>query len=215
MYALAMSIFFFIFICFIPLLVCCILFCLFIPGFKTRYGLVASCIGLISLIPITLIQFFILNLPIFDKNNILSVLVTAIIFNGLVEESVKMIFLLLLPSKKPTFPVFLSMSLLSGLALGCFETVIYLFAGFETIWQRFFTAVLIHTFCAGLSGIYVWLFKNKKSNSTPFIFATVLHGLYNFFAGFSGAYRWFSILAILMAILECRIWYTKVKNSEI
>lgn len=210
-----MSIFIFIFLCFVPLLVCCILFCLFVPNFKTRYGLWASFVGLVSLIPIVFIQFFILNLPIFDKNNILSVLITAIIFNGLVEESVKMICLLLLPSKKTTFSVFFSMTLLSGLALGCFETLIYLFTGLETIWQRLFTAVLIHTFCAGLSGIYVWTFKHKNSAVTPFIFSAVLHGLYNFFAGFSGAYKWFSILAIGMAILECRIWYTKIKNPNL
>ena len=199
--------------CFLPLLLCFFICCVSVVGFKFRYGLWYSFLGLISVIPIALVQFFILNLPIFTANTLISVLVTAMIFNGLVEESLKMISMFFLPSKKVDFPVFFSMALLTGLALGCFETVIYLFAGQQEIGLRMITAVLIHTFCAGLSGCYVWFFRKRQPKNTPFIFAALLHGAYNFFAGFSGSYRWFAILAIIMAGLECRIWYVKAKQE--
>lgn len=209
-----MNIYVFILLCFVPLIICFTLFCIAIPGFKVRYGLWASLLGLLSLIPIAFVQFFILNLPIFTANTLISVLVTALIFNGLIEESLKMLCMLFLPFKKVGFPAFFTMSMLSGLALGCFETVVYLFAGHQEIGIRLVTAVMIHMLCAGLSGIYVWTFKSKKPRTTPFVFAAVLHGIYNFFAGFSGNYRWFSVLAIVMAALECRIWYMKTRHPE-
>lgn len=208
-----MNIYVFILLCFLPLILCFFVCNVSVVGFKFKYGLWASFLGLVSVIPIALVQFFILNLPIFTANTLVAVLVTAMIFNGLVEESLKMISMLFLPSKKVDFPVFFSMALLTGLALGCFETVIYLFAGQQEIGLRMITAVLIHTFCAGLSGCYVWLFRKRQAKNTPFIFAALLHGFYNFFAGFSGGYKMFAVLAIVMAGLECRIWYMKVKQE--
>ena len=47
----------------------------------------------------------------------------------------------------------------------------------------------------------------------PFVLAVVLHGIYNFFAGFNGLFWWFSVVAILMAALECRIWYRQVVEN--
>lgn len=205
-------------LCFLPLILCFCVFCLAVDGFKLRYGLWSSLLGLLSVVPIALVQFLILSLPIFTSNTLASVLVTAMVFNGLVEEGLKMLCMLLLPSRKTEFPVFFCMALLTGLALGCFETVIYLFAGQQEIGVRMATAVLIHVFCAGLSGIYVWLFRQRRTRTSPFVLAAVLHGAYNFFAGFSGGYRWFSVLAIAMAALECRIWYAKARafaDSEI
>ncbi len=210
-----MGMYLFVFFCFAPLILCFFVFCMAVRNFKFLYGLWASVLGLVSVIPIALAQFFILNLPVFTANTLISVLVTAMIFNGLVEESLKMLCMLLLPSKKVDFPVFFCMALLLGLALGCFETVIYLFAGQQEIGLRLVTAVLIHMFCAGLSGIYVWSFRQRKTKTMPFVLAAVLHGVYNFFAGFSGGYWWFSVVAIAMAALQCRIWYTKTKQIEI
>ena len=48
----------------------------------------------------------------------------------------------------------------------------------------------------------------------PFVLAVALHGVYNFFAGFSGGFWWFSVVAILMAALECRIWYRKAAGMD-
>ena len=46
------------------------------------------------------------------------------------------------------------------------------------------------------------------------VVAVLLHGIYDFFAGFSGSLRWFAIAVVLMAMIECRIKYTSLKTEE-
>lgn len=217
-----MSVFVLMGLSFVPLVFFLVLFCLAVPGFKVRYGLGSTLVGLFSLIPIVILQYLVLKMPVFSKDTLLSVLITVMVFNGLVEEMVKMFSLLLLPHKKMGIGVFLAMSLISGLALGCFETVIYLFSGYQNIQIRSLTAVAMHSLCGGLSGIYVWTWRNPVEKAPgkkvplvmPFVLAVVLHGVYNFFAGFSGGFWWFSVVAILMAALECRIWYRKAAGMD-
>ena len=217
-----MSVFVLMGLSFVPLVFFLVLFCLAVPGFKVRYGLASTLVGLFSLIPIVVVQYFVLKLPDFTDHSLVEALVTVMVFNGLVEETVKMLSLLLLPHKKMGIGVFLAMSLISGLALGCFETVIYLFSGYQNIQIRSLTAVAMHSLCGGLSGIYVWTWRNPVEKAPgkkvplvmPFVLAVVLHGVYNFFAGFSGGFWWFSVVAILMAALECRIWYRKAAGMD-
>lgn len=205
---------------FLPLVVFLVIFCLAVPGFKVRYGLLAIVLGLLSLIPIVILQSVVKNLPVFTSNTLLSALITAMLFNGLIEEAVKMLALLLLPRRKLAFSTFFALSLVSGLALGCFETIIYLFSGFHDIELRTATAVVMHCLCAGLSGIFVWIWRNpveqadgkKKIFFQPYLWAVILHGSYNFFAGFTGFYRWFSIATIILTALECRIWFKKIQD---
>jgi hypothetical protein len=47
------------------------------------------------------------------------------------------------------------------------------------------------------------------------VIAVLLHGIYDFFAGFSTSsnLRWFSIAVVLMSIIECRVKYTSLKND--
>lgn len=205
---------------FLPLVLFFVIFCFAVPGFKVWYGLVATLVGLFSLIPIAIIQYFVLKLPVFTENTLLSALITVMIFNGLIEETVKMFSLLFLPHKKLSFSNFFAMSFLCGLSLGCFETVIYLFSGYHNIEIRSLTAVIMHSLCATLSGVYVWTWRNTKTSGktsvmvAPFVLATVLHGIYNFFAGFSGGFYWFSLVAIGMAALESRVWYRRVLGVD-
>ena len=203
---------------FLPLLCIFVIFRFAISGFKVRYGLLAILLGLLSLVPIVILQSFVRNLPVFTSNTLLAALITVMLFNGLIEESVKMAVLFLLPIKKMNFSSFVALSLVAGLALGCFETVIYLFSGYLDIEVRTATAVVMHCLCTGLSGISVWLWKNpgekKKAAWAPWLWAVVLHGSYNFFAGFSGFYRWFSLATMMLTALESRIWYKKVKNFD-
>ncbi len=201
-------------LCFVPLIAFFIIFCAAVPGFKMRYGIWAALLGLLSVIPIAFVQFFVLSLPVFTANTLAAVLITALIFNGLIEESIKMLCMLFLPAKKTPFSVFFTMALFCGLSLGCFEAVIYLIAGYHQIGLRLVTAVIIHMLCAGLSGVYVWSFRKKRTRTLPFVYAAALHGIYNFFAGFSGGYRWFAVIAILFAAVECRIWYTKTLSAQ-
>ena len=214
MYVYYMMLYVYMGLCFVPVIALFSIFCIFVPGFKIRHGLISTLLGLFALLPITVVQYFILNLPIFSGNTLLSVLVTALIFNGLIEESTKMTCMLFLPKKNISFQTFFAMSILAGLSLGAFETLIYLFSGFHNVGIRTITALLVHTFCAGLSGIFLWTLRNKPTNTYIFVVAVVLHGIYNFFAGFSGGFKWFSVIAIFLAAIECRIWYVKIAHPE-
>jgi hypothetical protein len=214
-------------LCFILYLTVFIVFAISVPEIKIQYEIKSSLLGLLAVFPITIIEFFVLNLPIFTSHTFFSVMITALLFNGFIEETSKMLFMVLLPAKKVSLQVFFSLSLLCGLALGSFESVIYLFkhlqeigtsgtaSVFQLITVRMFTSVIIHSFCAGLSGLTVWSFRKKATEITPFVYAVVLHGLYNFFAGFTSSYRYFSIVVILFSAAECRIWYKRQKNASI
>ena len=217
-YGIVMSVYMMMGLSFLPLLCIFVIFRFAISGFKVRYGLLAILLGLLSLLPIVIIQSFVRNLPVFTSNTLFAALITVMLFNGLIEESVKMGTLFLLPVKKINFPTFFALSLVAGLALGCFETVIYLFSGYLDIEVRTATAVVMHCLCTGLSGISVWLWKNpgekKKKSWAPWLWAVILHGSYNFFAGFSGFYRWLSLATIMLTALESRIWYKKIGGIE-
>lgn len=205
---------------FLPLILISVIFAFSLSGFKIRYGLVAILLGLLSLIPIVIIQSIVRNIPVFTNTTLVSALITVMVFNGFIEESVKMLILNLLPHKKTSFATFFALSFMAGLTLGCFETVIYLFSGYHEVELRTVTAVAMHCLCASLSGVSVWTWRNpvvtvdgrKKLFFQPYLWAVILHGSYNFFAGFSGFYRWFSIATIILTALECRIWFKKIQD---
>lgn len=198
--------------CILPAFVMLLLLCFFQKkdGFTFRFGLLAILLGLVSIIPITAVQFLVSYFSSSIKTTLATVLVTALLFNGVIEESFKMVMLLFLPAKKTSQKVFFAASLLSGLVLGCFETVIYLVSGQHDVVVRLVTSVLVHTACSGLSGLYVWSFKQKKIKIMPFVLAAVLHGLYNFFAGFTGGFWWISIVCLLFAFIECALYYDRI-----
>ena len=222
-----MNLFAFLALSFIPLAAGFIVLLLVVPHLKILHCLLACILSIAAVLPIAFIQYFVMGLPVFNTNTFVSLLITAVLFNGVIEETVKMCFLAFIPQKKMTASTFLACSLLFGLALGSFESVIYLIKRIQEIGLpggnadaltliviRMLTAVLIHTFCAGLSGMYLWLFRHKHNNVIPFVYAVLLHGVYNFYAAFSTGYRWFSIVAIVFAMLECRIWWKNAKNID-
>ncbi|QTQ13089.1 PrsW family intramembrane metalloprotease [Treponema parvum] len=213
-------------LCFVMYVAIFIIFAVLVPSLKIRHELWASFLGLLAVLPTAFTEYVVLSLPIFTAHTFFTVLITALVFNGLIEESLKMIFMLLLPYKKLKLPAFFACSVLCGLVFGSFESVIYMLVylqkissgGIGVVYKliliRMFTAVIIHTFCAGLSGLYIWSFRKKASNITSFIFAVLFHGLYNFFAGNSGLLYWFIIPVILFAIVECRIRYLVVSEKK-
>lgn len=210
---------------FIPVIAFFAIFCICVKGFKVRWGLLSCFLGILTVIPASFVQYYILNLPVFYKDTLVNLLITTVIFNGLIEETFKMLFLSVIPVKNKTLKHFFICAVLFGLTLGSIESVIYLIKKLgeslfplgtkellKLIFSRMFTSVLIHIFCAALSSIYLWLFKHKKTKIMPFVWAVLLHGIYNFFAGFTGGFYWFSIIAILFCILESRIWYKNAKE---
>ena len=218
-------------ISFIPAL---LFFCLAIilnKNLKLIHCVWAFILALFTVIPTSLIQFYVLSLPIFNTSTFAAVMITAILFNGLIEESMKMLFMCLIPQKKQILSTFFCCVILYGLTIGGFESVIYIIKKFQEIQgqggkeivvqlllNRIFSAQAIHVFCAGLTGLYIWNFRRQKKNIMPFIYAVLLHGIYNFFASFESIYHWLAIVAILFAAVECRIFYLstidKSKTTE-
>ena len=187
---------------------------------KIRYCLLSACLALFTVIPSSIIQFYVFGLPIFNSYTFASVMVTAILFNGLIEESMKMLFICLIPQKKQILSAYFCCVILYGLTVGGFESVIYVIRKFQEIQvqpgreivvnlllNRIFSAQAIHVFCAGLSGLYIWNFRHQKKSILPFVYAVLLHGIYNFFASFTSLYHYLAIVAILFAAVECRIFY--------
>lgn len=216
---------------FLPAILALILFRVFMKGFRLGAGLLGMLAGIAAIVPIAFLQFFVKPLSIFNAETFFSLIATSFIFNGLIEELLKFGCLFIVPRKifknsSPTsvaeraeegvFPYF-ACCFVAGLSIGGFESIIYLLntflqgtdVGFGAVVSfvvtRMFTAVLIHAFCAGLSGLCIF-----RKNIVPLLFAILLHGTYDYFARFSNAFWLFSIVAILLSILECRIF---IKNS--
>ena len=199
-------------ICLVPLFLFNIVFLLSIKKLSTLHLLFSILLGLIAIIPVTIIQFFLMALPIFTAQNLFSVLIVTFVFNGMIEESLKMTSALFLPAKKMTFASFVACGILIGCAFGTFENIVYLVSGAKNVSLRFFTSLILHSCCAGLSAIYVWSFKNKNPKVYCFIMAILLHGLYNFFAG-SDKFWWFSIVTIIYAAVRLKFSFDRI-NSE-
>ncbi|MCI1209107.1 MAG: PrsW family intramembrane metalloprotease [Treponema sp.] len=214
-------------LCFIPFVTAFILAKILVPQLKIRYELWGTLIALLSVIPIVFIQFTLHDLPFFNSRTYLSLLLTAVIFNGLIEEMAKMIFMLLLPSKRQQLSAFFATAVICGFAFGSFESVIYFLKElqkitatgtsllYNQIFLRMFTSVIIHAVCAGFSGLYIWSYRIHQPHISPFLWAAVLHGLYNFFSFFTSDIKWFSIAALLFALTECRLWYKRIAETDI
>jgi len=214
-------------ISFIPAILFFALAIILNKNLKIRYCLWAALLALCTVIPTSFIQLYVLGLPIFNSYTFASVMVTAIFFNGLIEESMKMLFMCLIPQKKQALNAFFCCIILYGLIVGGFESVVYIVKRFQEIQgqggkeivvslllNRIFTAQAIHVFCAALSGLYIWNFRNHKKNILPFVYAVLLHGIYNFFASFTSGFHYLSIVAVLFAAVETRIFYLSAKNEN-
>lgn len=199
-------------ICLVPLLLFCVVSLLCVKKLSPLHLLFALLLGLIAIIPVTLVQYFLMKLPIFTAQNLLSVFVITFVFNGLIEESLKMTTEFFLPFKKMTLGSFVVCGFLIGCAFGTFENIVYLVSGAKNISVRFFTSLILHSCCSGLSAIYVWSFKNKEPKIFCFILAVLLHGLYNFFAG-SEKFWWFSIITIIYAAVRLKFSFDRIYQS--
>jgi hypothetical protein len=217
MYSFDMNIYAALALCFVPYSIVFLL--LKFPGkVKITAELLATFLGLFAVLPITFLQFYIRGFTFFNRNTWSSELLKAIVFNGLIEEILKMLVMFLFPSKKTTIGKFFGCALLCGVSLGCFESSIYFlqqlqhansmgaYLVYKEIFVRMFTTDFLHMFCAGLSGLFVWSVKHHKADVPALLYPVLLHGLYNFFALYDN-YRWFAVAAILFAAVQCRLRY--------
>ncbi|MBQ6029224.1 MAG: PrsW family intramembrane metalloprotease [Treponema sp.] len=209
--------------CFVPFVTMFALFAILVPGFSVIKGLVASLAGLLALIPITVAQFLIPGMRLFGQSSAGGILLYSIVFLGLVEECFKALLLFIVGAKEEKLSCWFCYSLLAGMIFGCFESVIYFFLNIQTIghgvtlnliYLRMFTAVLVHTLCAGLGGFTVYYFKNIRRNVWPLLNAVLIHGLYEYFVSFDTYVKFFCIIVILSAAIKCRVCFLQIAEEE-
>lgn len=215
-------------ISFIPAILFLALALIINKNLKICYCVWAGVLGLITVLPTSFIQYYVLSLPIFTASTFASVMVTAILFNGLIEEGMKMLFMCFIPQKKQILSAFFCCAVLYGLVVGGFESVVYIVKKFQEVQlqsgkeivvqlllKRIFSAQAIHVFAAALTALYIWNFRHHKKNIIPFVYAVLLHGIYNFFVSFDSVYRWLAVVAILFTAVETRIFYVSAKTEEL
>ncbi|MDR3284223.1 MAG: hypothetical protein LBS97_03465 [Treponema sp.] len=197
-------------LCFVPLIAAAALCLGILKSLNILTVLRSIFLGLAALIPVVLLQLAARAFPVFHSGQLPAILLTALLFNGIIEESIKMSAVSALPVKNAGLPEAAALGAILGLAFGCFEAVAYLIAGQQNILLRLCTAGVIHMVCTLLSSLSVWTWKQGQNRPAPFIYAVLVHGVYDFFARFSGGFWWFSIAAICFGAIECRVWYQKL-----
>ena len=212
-------------LCFIPLFIS-LFVCIFAFKIKTWHLIISVLMGLLAVVPISVIQFFLPDFNILENMPILQAILKSLLLYGLVEEIFKCVFILPLPKKEKTAFEFLLISFVMGLALGCFESVVYYLDHLQiannrnatllygSIFLRIFSSDLIHMTCTGLCGLFIFSMRNNKSGITCLLSAVILHGIYDFFAGFQNGLKWFAVFAILLAIVACRLKYSSIANPD-
>jgi RsiW-degrading membrane proteinase PrsW (M82 family) len=217
-------------LCFLPSIICFVCFAFF-ARIKISSLLFAGLFGLLAVLPITFLQFYFsefFQMVETASNHIkmLQLFFKALIFNGLVEELLKMIFIVLIPVKKLKLKKYFLTVLLFGLFLGTFESAVYLLREIQTatqrnaqliyniVYVRIFTADLIHTCCAGLCGLFVWGVRKKRIDVLSVIFAVFIHGAFDFFVQLGFSSYWLAAVSVLFAIMECRVRYVKQTNQD-
>ena len=210
-------------LCFLPLVLCFLIysFCLKI---QITNQLTATLLGLIAVFPISVIQYFLPPFTLFEQTPVLQTLLKSIIVYGFIEEFIKFLFLIPIPSKKLSEFEFLMLSFMAGLVLGCFESAVYFLDHMQIaaskgaqlllrqIFLRIFSADLIHMTCTGLCGLFLFSIRNKPTKFSVFMIAVLLHGTYDFFVGFQNPLKYFSIVVIILAIIECQNKYLSLQN---
>lgn len=213
--------------CFVPLIFIIVLLTL---GFKIKlsYQLIACFLGLIVILPISFIQFLIPTVQKINFSPVVYALLKSIFIYGFIEELLKMIAIYPLPHKNCSLRDFLMLSFVLGLSLGCFESVVYYFdhlqiannKGAQLLYGRIairiFTSDIIHMTCTGLSGLFIYTtrVKNFKPKISYIFLAILIHGIYDFFAGFSNNLKWFSAFVVIYSIIECQIKYCSLQKND-
>lgn len=123
-----MNLYLCLFICLLPFLAAFILFKSF-SSVKFSTELIASVLALLAVLPITFLQFFVggifSKVKVTSANSAVFLFLRVLLFNGMIEEGLKMLIMLLIPRKNLSFGNFFVASMLCGLCFGCFESMIY------------------------------------------------------------------------------------------
>lgn len=211
-------------LCLMPLIAFFILLCL-TRSTPPLIALLSAALALVIVVPVSFVETFALRLV--HLNSAMTALMLYVLIVGLVEEVPKALALFALPARHLNDKQFLLCALLFGAGVGCFESVVYFLKTlvktsnmgaelvYSSIFSRIFTADALHTFCAGLGGLFILSIKredDKMCDAMAIILAIVLHGLYDYFA-MSTNRSWLSIAAIILAAVECTSHYSSRSKS--
>lgn len=225
MYNFYMNVYAAIILCFIPFVTVFLLLKIFIDEISLVKELIACALGLLALIPITVLQYSFGDFFSIKGQMFFALILRAIFLYGLIEEGFKCASLFLMPIKKISLKEMFCYGLISGLFLGCFESVIYVLSSIQKasvhsgeillylIYIRTFTSMVVHAFTAGLLAMFTYSVKNKIVRVSAVIYPIILHGLYDFFTIMPKPMNFFAYIIILLLILECRISYVRIKEQ--
>lgn len=201
-------------ICAIPLVTLLIILLILVKDLKFWTAIYSVILGLLAVVPAVILQTLIARLEILSTNSLSDVLINSILVNGVFEETIKMLFLLFIPCKKKSLSLFIVCVVLTGFAFASFENLVYFIDGHQFA-LRYFTAILIHLLCGILSGIFVYSIKHSAVIIMPLIYSIILHGFYNYFAGFkmNVPLYYFSFAVLLFALAEVRLQYRKLSEE--
>lgn len=101
-----------------------------------------------------------------------------------------------------------------GLSFGLYELIVYFISGVGFLSLRFFTTVIFHALSAVLDAFFIVSWKKKKLWLFPLAFSVLMHGLYNFFASFTGFIWWFSIFVLVLTFLQMINVYKACSEKE-
>lgn len=207
-------------ICIVPILFFAVLL---IAGPKIKFWrvLFAVLLGIVAFFPVQLVDEYVVRqlIPYYYPTRIafISWVVLAELFKGGV--------LVPLSAKKNSTLHFLLLAMLAGLTFGCGQSFVeYLneaskafSKGAQLLWLplilRFILIDLINMACAGLAGLFIYTCKMKKPKWLLVLYPFVLRALFEFF-NVKLEIKWFSIAVVLLALLECRIKYKAISNTD-
>jgi RsiW-degrading membrane proteinase PrsW (M82 family) len=170
-------------------------------------------IGFLSVIPAAAIE---LVLSLFIPNNrLLEILYTSFIMAAIVEEGVKFGVVRLFIYDHPKFDEIsdgIIYTIIASLGFAFLENIIYEVAHRGAWIIRGFTAVPLHGVASGIMGYYIGLskFRNQNFMFKGFIYAVLIHGLYDFFI-FTNTFLAFLVIPLL--IISYRILFQLNKKS--
>lgn len=143
----------------------------------------------------------------------------------LFAELIKGIFLIPLSSKKNNTLQFLLVSMLAGLTFGCGQTIVQYLTqagnamarGATLVWPKlllqFAFIDLINMACSGLAGMFILSAKRKETKWLLIFYPFVMRALFEFF-NVKLEIKWFVIVVLLLALLECRIKYKAMSEDD-
>ncbi len=186
-----------------------------IKTFNKLHGLIAVILGIIAFVPVEGIVLLLGRISILSYHSAIIRLITALVLNGIIVESIKTGILFFIPKKNIKLPAFFSYGFLSGLAFAAAEIfLLFLSKGNLRPELNFFALALTHSACAGLDALFVYSIKTKNIQILPYIFAILIQGVYTYFTNLETPLRFVSVIVIFVALFECRIRYKVAKTEE-